>query len=73
MRNPLITYEWNHRLFTSQIRLWELARVGSINVEVEDRQYGSDFTYRTMDGQLIATYYKDSAFGHGSQATGIEL
>jgi hypothetical protein len=73
MNNPLVTYDWNRKLFTSQIRLWELSRVGAINVKIEERTYGSDFFYYTLDGELIASYYKDDTFGHGSQATGIEL
>jgi hypothetical protein len=73
MRNLLVTYEWNRKLFTSQIRLWELSYVGCIKVEIKERQYGSDFWYYTNEGELIASYYKDDTFGHGSQATGIEL
>ena len=74
MRNLLVTYEWSPKLFTSQIRLWELSYVGLIKVEVKQRhQYGSDYFYYTNDGELIASYYKDDTFGHGSQATGIEL
>lgn len=74
MNNLLITYEWNHKLFTSQTRLWELSNVGAIKVEVKPRhQYGSDYFYYTNEGDLIASYYKDDTFGHGSQATGIEL
>jgi hypothetical protein len=42
MNNPLVTYDWNRKLFTSQIRLWELSRVGAINVKIEERTYGSD-------------------------------
>lgn len=73
MNNPIITYEWNRKLFSSQIRLWELSCVGAIKVEVKERQYGADYQYYTTDGESIASYYKDYTFGHGSQATGIEL
>jgi hypothetical protein len=74
MRNLLITYDWNFKKFTSEERLWQLAFVGAISVQhVPRNQYGQDFSYYTLDGKFIASYYKDDTFGHGSQPTGIEL
>ncbi len=73
MKN-LVTYEWNFKKFTSQYRLNELFMDGVINREVTPRhEFGSDYKYSTKDGKHIASFYKDSSFGFGTQATGIEL
>lgn len=73
MKNYLITYEWNGKLFTSQDRLNTLFMKGYLLCNKKPTTYGAYYTFLSLAGEEIATFYKDSHFGFGSQATGIEL
>lgn len=74
----LVTYEWNFKKFTSQDRLnslWLSKQVSrSLVPKIENGyEFGAWYTYSTLDGVKIATFYKDHHFGFGTQATGVEL
>ena len=74
----LTTYEWNGKKFTSQDRLNSLFVNGKISREQTDKSdngfvYGHWYKFSTLDGREIATFYLDSSFGFGTQATGVEL
>lgn len=69
----LVTYEWNFKKFTSQDRLNTLFTKGLIEREVEPTMHGANYTFKTLGGEKIASFYKDNSFGFGTQATGIEL
>lgn len=74
MTSNLITYEWNHKLFTSQDRLNTLYLNGLINREVKPfNSYRDQYIFSTKDGKAIASFTKDISFGFCSQACGIEL
>ncbi len=62
--------DWNGKFYASSCNLWDAYRTGKINCEILETQYGAHYKYSTKEGVEICTYYKDSTFGHSSQAYG---
>jgi hypothetical protein len=76
MNHPYLfpQYTWNWKAFTSQDHLFEASYKGLISVNKQPRnQYGHDYTFSTLEGEKIASFYKDDTLGFSSQAYGIEL
>jgi len=70
----LVTYEFWGKKFTSQERLNDLYTSGLIQRFCEPASVNVNYyTFKTLDGRVIASFYKDNSFGFGTQATGIEL
>jgi len=74
----LVTYEYWGKKFTSQDRLNTLYLASLIQrssepVAADGWPVGNHYTFKTLDGKVIASFYKDNGFGFSTQATGIEL
>lgn len=58
---------------TSELRLNDAHVAGLIDCNKEQTPYGAWYTFFTKSGVQIAKFYKDSTFGFGTQALGVEL
>lgn len=65
--------EWYGKFFTSESELHQAAVDGLINVVSVPNTYGSNYTYATKEGVVIASIYRDFSFGFGTQAYGVKV
>lgn len=65
--------DWKGKFYAAACDINEAAMKGLINRQVQEMQYGSNYTYTTLEGVLICKFYKDSCFGFSSQAYGVEV
>jgi hypothetical protein len=71
--SPFPVRDWYNRFYTSQDEINRAAMKGLVVRSEQSTQYGTWYTYSTIDGKQICKFYKDSSFGFCSQAYGVEI